>query len=129
MGRTKKCSAATRAGRLRKARSFRDAAELIRAVLTDADDLDAYAALCVLAGIAASDVLCCARLGEHASGDNHQEAAALLAKVDRSLAKDLTTLLGMKRRAEYEAAPVSKPDSKRARAAVDRLVQAALDVT
>jgi hypothetical protein len=44
-----------------------------------ADVADAYVTLLVHAGIAASDVICCARLGEHAQGDNHVEAVALLA--------------------------------------------------
>lgn len=35
---------------------------------------DAYVTLCVHAGIAAPDVICCASLGEHAQGENHSEA-------------------------------------------------------
>lgn len=42
---------------------------------------DAYVPLCVHAGIAASDVVCCAKLGEHAQGENHDEAVGLLAPV------------------------------------------------
>lgn len=79
MGRTVRCAPATRQGRLRKARQFADAAEVVADLADDADDVaDAYVTLLVHAGIAAADVLCCARLGEHAMGDNHNDAVALL---------------------------------------------------
>jgi len=68
---TRPCSAEIRRGRLRKAEQFADAANLIQEYVdTDDDDADAYVTLCVHAGIAASDVICCARLGEHAKGDS-----------------------------------------------------------
>ena len=74
----RRCSEATRRGRLDKATQFADAAEIIEAMV-DGDDLDdAYITLCVHAGIAAADVLCCARMGVHAQGDDHTEAVALL---------------------------------------------------
>lgn len=58
------CDAATRRGRARKADEFRLAAEVIEEYAGSDDDLnDAYVTLCVHAGIATADVVCCARLG------------------------------------------------------------------
>src|SRR5207248_6918973 len=96
------------------------------ATLVDGKDLgDAYVTLCVHAGIAAADVLCCARLGEHAQGENHTEAIALLRTADRELANDLSTLLGMKTFAGYSAIKSTADKRKRAGRAMRRLVDAA----
>lgn len=65
MTRTKKCTSRVIAGRLAKAEEFLDNAELLA---DDDDRRNAAAALFVDAGIAAADVLCCKRLGEHAQG-------------------------------------------------------------
>ena len=52
-----------------KARQFVEAAETVEALADDANDVaDAYVTLCVHAGIAAADVICCRRLGEHKAG-------------------------------------------------------------
>ncbi|WP_109510272.1 hypothetical protein [Nocardioides speluncae] len=126
MPRTSPCTAATRRGRLSKAAQFADAAATIEAFADQAEDVaDAYVTLLVHAGIAAADVMCCARLGEHAAGDNHNEAAVLLGKVDRGLANDLRTLLGMKTKAGYSALAVSSEDRVRAGRASARLLEAA----
>ncbi|MFP5335922.1 MAG: hypothetical protein ACLGIV_11495 [Actinomycetes bacterium] len=94
----------------------------------DADDVaDAYVTLLVHAGIAAADVLCCARLGMHAMGENHNEAVSLLTKVDRKRAEDLRTLLGMKTKAGSSHQSTSKPDRLRAERSCARLVHAARD--
>jgi hypothetical protein len=92
VGSPKRCPPATRAGRLAKAEQFYLAAETI----DDQDVADAYVTLCVHAGIAAADAICCARLGQHAHGDDHQEAVALLTRADRTIAKHLKVLLNMK---------------------------------
>ena len=129
MGRTAKCTAATRQGRLRKALQFADAAGVVADFADDSDDVaDAQVTLLVHAGIAAADVLCCARLGEHAIGDNHNEAVALLAKIDRNLAADLRSLLGTKTKARYSHQPASRSDRVKAQRACDRLVRAATDL-
>jgi hypothetical protein len=58
-----------------KARQFSDAATLISELASDDSNLgDAYITLCVHAGIAAADVVCCSRLGVHASGQDHAAA-------------------------------------------------------
>jgi hypothetical protein len=58
------CGPVVCAGRLRKAREFRLAAELVEDGAVDGKGLnDAYITMCVHAGIAAADVVCCRRLG------------------------------------------------------------------
>nr|WP_291840575.1 hypothetical protein [Candidatus Microthrix sp.] len=82
-----------------KARQFSDAATLISELASDDSNLgDAYITLCVHAGIAAADVICCSRLGVHASGQDHAAAAALLDQADAGLGKELRRLLGLKTR-------------------------------
>lgn len=117
-----------RAGRLDKAKQFLDALRLIDALIDDEHDLiDASITLAVHAGIAAADVVCCARLGQHASGDNHAEAVDLLARADPGLAKDLRALLAMKTVAGYGARPSTVTSRRRAGRAATRLVRAASD--
>jgi hypothetical protein len=81
--------------------------------------------LCVHAGIAAADVITCAKLGQHHAGDDHQGAIALLAKADKTAAKNLATLLGMKTRAGYSASITSKTEQRRAARSVTALLRAA----
>lgn len=121
----KPCSAQIRAGRLAKARQFLQAADLIEP--SEADDIaDAYVTMCVHAGIAAADVICCARLGRHHQGDNHAEAVALLKKAGASEeAKRLAVLLGLKSKAGYTHLPSSAADVKRAGRSAKDLVEAA----
>lgn len=91
---------------------------------------NAVVTLCVHAGIAASDAICCSRLGYHAKGDDHAQAKSVLAKVDRDAAKDLGVLLALKTPAGYEAKDMSRDDATRARRAAARLVaMAAMEAT
>jgi hypothetical protein len=109
-----------------KARQFWDAAELLDALAGDEDDLcDAHITLCVHAGIGAADVICCARLGEHASGQDHQEAVALLRSADRTIAKHLSVLLEMKTRSGYSSTKSTSADRKRAKRSAQALFEAA----
>lgn len=91
MSRTRPCSPQIRRGRLRKATQFLDAAELTKDFAGESEVTDAYVRLCVHAGIAAADVICCARLGEHSQSDDHNEATALLARADKEAARHLRT--------------------------------------
>jgi len=124
-----KSSEATIAGRLAKAQQFMLAADTISELAGDGDDLgDAYVTLCVHAGVAAADVLCCIALGEYVQGDDHNAAAAHLSRVrpeGGQLASSLRTLLSMKARAGYGHTPVSSADLKRAQRAARRLVEIA----
>lgn len=116
---------------MRKAEQFFEAAETIRELAESEHELaDACVTLCVHAGIAASDVICCVEVKEHAQGDDHNQALALLTSVKpggRELAKSLRSLLGMKTRAGYSHRPVTSDDHKRAFRQTERLVRAARD--
>jgi len=119
---TKRCTASTRAGRLAKARQFLLAAETITTVIDDQEIADAFVALCVHAGIAAADVICCAKPGPVPRWGDHNEAVTLLASADRSAAKDLKALLDMKTRSGYSPVLTSAADQKRAGRAAAALV-------
>ncbi len=125
----RKCDEATISGRLHKAEQFMDGAETIRELAdTEHDVTDAYVTLCIHAGIAAADVICCIALGEHVQGDDHNEAVAHLSKVrpdGSDLGNSLRTLLTMKTRAGYSYESMSAGDRKRAQRAAELLLRAA----
>lgn len=127
--RTRPCDAGVIAGRMTKAEQFLDAAETIREFADDEAEVgDAYVTLCIHAGIAAADVICCVNLGQHAIGESHQEAIGLLRTVapdGGELADALRTLLRMKTRAGYAAAPITAQNRTRAPRAATKLVDAA----
>jgi hypothetical protein len=125
MGNTKTCTRTVRAGRLAKARQFQRAAAMLAAVGDDDAIGDAYVTLCIHAGIAAADVICCTRLGEYHRGDDHHGAITLLSKVDRAAARCLRTLLDLKSRSGYGAALISDTDQKRAARAAESLLRSA----
>ena len=108
-----------------KAEEFFDNAELIA---DDPDRRNAAASLHVDAGIAASDVLCCAALGEHASGQSHDEALALLKKVDKEARKHLSTLLEKKTKISYSADQLSVTEFVKVSRAATHLLEAARKV-
>lgn len=121
--RTTDCDAGARRGRFRKAEQFADAAELTLELADEASDVaDAYITLCVHSGIAAADVICCARLGRMSRGEDHNEAVELLRSADREAAPHLRTLLQMKTRAGYSHMPASANDVKRAGRAMESLM-------
>jgi hypothetical protein len=103
-------------GRLAKAEQFWDVASRL------ADERDVYVTLCVHAGIAAADALCCAGLGEHAQGENHNDAVTLLAKVDKDASRALSALLKMKTKAGYTHSPATAEEFKRAGRSAELLV-------
>src|ERR1700690_1142442 len=66
--------------------------------------LNVAAGLAVLAGIAASDAICCVRLGQRHRGDDHRGAAELLRSATpdgAELASTLLRLLDLKDAAHY----------------------------
>lgn len=124
--RTRPCNAAIVRGRMHKANQFMEAADMVRELADENADLaDAYVTVCVHAGIAASDVLCCAALGEYAQGENHDEAVGLLARADKDAAKHLRTLLTLKTKAGYSHTPATAGEVKRAGRAAQALAEAA----
>jgi hypothetical protein len=79
--RLRDCSDAVAAGRLRKAEQFLEQAAAIRDLADDEDEVgDSVVSLCVLAGIAASDVLCCRALGHFVQGEAGYGALAVRAE-------------------------------------------------
>lgn len=127
--RLRDCDEATARGRFKKAEQFLDAARSIRDLADDEADVgDAFVTLCVHAGIAASDVICCRAFGHFVQGEDHLQAVAELSKVDpegKQLGSDLSVLLGMKTTAAYAAPPVSVDQRKRAWRRAENLVEAA----
>ena len=80
----------------------------------------------VLSGIAASDAICCWHLGERSSSSNHSDAVALLAKLDKKLAKHLSILIGDKTTSHYGEKFIGIETLKSCLRAMDQLVSAAV---
>jgi hypothetical protein len=127
--RIRNCDERTASGRLRKAEQFQDAAATIRDLANDETEVgDAFVTLCVHAGIAASDAICCEALGHYVQGDDHNQAIAELSKVKpdgNELGGDLRALLQMKSRAGYGPIPVTVEQRKRAWRRAGSLIEAA----
>lgn len=124
--RTNPCNTGILRGRLQKANQFIAAAEVVGDLADEHDEVtDAYVTLCVHVGIAAADVICCARLGEYSRGENHDEAITLLTQADKGGAKHLRTLLNLKTKAGYSHSPASTDEFKRAGRAAQALVERA----
>lgn len=119
------CPEGFAAARLAKAIGFMEAAELT-STFDDTHELrDASVTLCIHSGIAASDYICCMRLGEYHSSESHSSAVGILASVDPELAEQLRRLLRMKTKAAYSGAPASAEDAKAAQRAATKLLKAA----
>jgi hypothetical protein len=120
MAGTRTCTSAVTAGHLSKAVDFFDAAEHLE------DDMpNAAGELFIDAGIAASDVICCVRLGVHSSSGIHGEAVTLLASADKGSERYLSTLLGLKNKVAYTHQTLSTAECKKMNRAASRLVEAA----
>lgn len=115
-----------RRGRLAKARQFADAARTVGELADDFDDVrDAYTALCVLAGIASSDAICCARLGVYSRGEDHRAAVGVLRRAEPAVAVYLDRLLAMKVSADYGHVSTSAARARSAGRAMEALLEAA----
>jgi hypothetical protein len=102
--RTQRCGRPEARTRLEQAEAFVLAAELVLDDTTALANPGVAAALAILAGIAASDAACCARLRRRPRGQAHEEAVALLETVEpggTEMAKDLKRLLQKKDTASY----------------------------
>lgn len=131
-GRSSPCTRAQATVRLEHAEKFLEVAELVAG---EADAIPASAsvsaALAILAGIAASDATCCARLGQRARGQDHRQALPLLAQVAGSdnAVKSLGRLLDVKDTAHYGVIHLGAADLKsvlRAARTIVEFAQAAL---
>ena len=114
--------------RASQARKFLDTADLLMDLDDDLATPGASAALAVLAGIAASDALCCISLRQRARGQDHKEATGLLAQVEpggRRLSQWLARLLGIKDGAHYGAVYLTAAKAKTALRNATALVEGA----
>lgn len=125
MSKTKECTPEIKVGRLTKATQFLAACALIESNIDDNEMADAFITLCVHAGIAASDVICCSKLNVHSYGGNHNNAVGLLAQIDLTSSIHLKTLLDMKGHSGYSAVPSTPEYRANAKIAAEALVQAA----
>ncbi len=114
------CDSVVIAGRMSKANEFFDAADHLGEEMPNAAG-DLY----VDAGIAASDVICCVRLGVHSNTGNHAEAAALLKRADSGSERHLNTLLNLKNKAAYTHQDLTSAELKRMIRAAQHLVASA----
>ena len=119
------CGRAEAAARLAQADAYLAAAKLVVDDPTDVANPGVAGALAVLAGIAAADAACCARLAARARGQDHREATALVATVaphGPAMAKDLGRLLDRKDSVHYGAAMISVTEGARMVSWAARLV-------
>ena len=123
--RTQPCDRRAALNRLAQGEAFLVAAELVTADESDVANPGVAAALAVLAGVAASDAACCARLGVRSRGQSHDEAVAVLATVaphGAEMAKDLSRLLNRKDDSHHGVTFVSSSDAQRMTGWAKRLV-------
>jgi len=116
-GRAQACGAREAATRMTQARKFLEVAELVASDLEEEGNASVAASLAVLAGIAASDAACCARLGRRSRSQDHHAAEALLAEIlpqGRDAAKKLRRLLDLKDTANYGVIHISATDLRSA---------------
>lgn len=127
-GRVSTCGAAEAGTRLEHARAFLEVATLVGHQEDELATPNVTASLAVLAGIAASDAVCCAALGQRARGQDHRLAADLLGQVVEvgvPMARDLRRLLAIKDDAHYGVLHVSNQRVSAAIRQATRLVEAA----
>lgn len=130
-GRTQACGRPQAATRLAHAHKFFDTAELVATDIEDEANASVAASLAVLAGIAASDAACCARLGRRSRSQDHHDAERLLAEIvpkGRDAAKDLRRLLDLKDAAQYGVMHVGAPELRSALRRAGALVRFAADI-
>ena len=120
MAGTRDCDRAVIKGRLAKAIEFFEAADLLQY-----DMPTAAADLFIDAGIAASDVICCLRLGRHSNTGSHHEAITLLNQADPGSDKHLNTLLGLKNKAASTHQALSATECAKMNRAAAHLVDKA----
>jgi hypothetical protein len=130
--RTAPCGAADAQSRLRTARAYLEVAGLVLSERERDEHLNVSAGLAVLAGIAASDSICCVRLRSRHRGDDHRGAADLLRRATPDgpeLATTLLRLLDLKDEAHYGVLVVSARKARDAHRWATRLVERAAQET
>ena len=130
--RTAPCGGADAQSRLRTARAYLEVAGLVLSERERDEHLNVSAGLAVLAGIAASDSICCVRLRSRHRGDDHRGAADLLRRATPDgpeLATTLLRLLDLKDEAHYGVLVVSARKARDAHRWATRLVERAAQET
>ena len=126
--RTAPCGTAEARSRLRTARAYLEVAALVLGERDRDEYLNVSAGLSVLAGIAASDSMCCARLRSRHRGDDHRGAAELFRRATpdgSELAVTLLRLLDLKDEAHYGVLVVAARKARDAHRWAARLVERA----
>jgi hypothetical protein len=126
--RTAQCGGVEAHSRLRTARAYLEVADLVLGERDRDEYLNVSAGLAVLAGIAASDSICCARLHSRHRGDDHRGAAELLRRATpdgAELAVTLLRLLDLKDEAHYGVMVVAARKARDAHRWAARLVERA----
>jgi hypothetical protein len=130
--RTTGCGAADGRARFKTARAYLEVAELVLGERDRDEYLNVTAGLAVLAGIAASDSICCARLGRRHRGDDHRRATEMLRSATpdgNELAAILSRLLDVKDAAHYGVMAVSARKARDSVRWAARLAQRAREET
>ena len=113
---TNLCSHPEALARLAQARRFAEVATLCVEDRFDETLAHVAAALAVLAGIAAVDAACCAKLKQRSRGQNHHDAEDLVATIHpngSNMAKDLRRLLNEKDNAHYGVMLVNRSTAEK----------------
>lgn len=129
--RTADCTPAQSRARLQQAEAFLMGADLVLSDDTDTATPGVAAALAVLAGIAASDAACCAKLCKRPRGQDHAEAMKLVRTVvphGEEIAKDLSRLLAAKDESHYGVTLVDRTKARRLLGYARRITDRARDV-
>lgn len=126
-GRGVRCEKGAAQSRLNIAREYQDLAHSKSDPGTGAAR-NAIVGNAVLAGIAAADAVCCARLGERSTSADHSDAVILLERVDPVLAQKLSTLIGNKPTSHYGENFISIETLRSCLRAMDQLILAAIEV-
>ena len=128
--RTSPCSPADARQRLRTAEAYAEVAKLVLNETQRDEYLNVAAGLAVLAGRAASDSICGARLGLIHRGQHHRLAADLLRRSvpdGQKLAAQLLRLLDVKDSAHYGIPVVAPRSARESLKAAQRLVARAAE--
>ena len=126
--RTAPCNKADARLRLRTGLAYLQVAELVLDEGERGEFLSVAAGLAVLAGIAASDSICCARLKRRHRGEDHRSAAGLLAEATpdgKALSTRLLRLLDIKDEAHYGISVVATRKARDAVKSARRLIERA----
>jgi hypothetical protein len=128
--RTRACTREDAAQRLAQAQAFADLAEM-DPYSSDGPTRSAAVSNAVLAASAASDAVCCKRLGRHSSDGDHARALELLSEAGEAGGKahtQLATLLSLKNKASYERTDPTVAEAKKAIRSMKAIIKLAREL-